>query len=361
MPKSAENAIHQDALDQPSDIPNGDGVTDDDNLNTDPPKSKRELDMEAIASQRMKSLQADGVVFEAGDAPAAVTDPEPGDSQVDQLAAQLAEDDRPSYADMSARVKVKIEGEELELPLSEVVKSYQKDATASRRLTEATRLLEIAAQQASGVAKEKSGEDNADQHEDGKEGTAKKGDRLQAIKGAFSKLYEGDEEGAAEEMLRLMEEGATATQQPVIDPATITAQVRQQLAVESAYNEVHGDYPELFANTERGVVLGRETFQRMQAKEQAGVPRFRALRDAADEVANLFGVAKTGGRQTQEPQRTARDEKLTRKASLDIPGSANVAAGGAQSPAEASSVSETIQAMAAQRLGQSMRSTGRIN
>ena len=322
--------------------------------------SPRMAAMEAIAAQRRDSLAADGVDMTRAEPEKpdpekkpAVEDTPSGD---DQLAAQLGQDDKPvQYADPSTRVKVKVDGEEIELPLAEVVKSYQKDAAASKRLQEATRLMQIAEQAANKVAHGNDHADNSPATDVAK--PEEKELRVGRIKGIFSKLYEGDEEGAAEEMEQLIAQGAgvvaPATQQQTIDPNQIAAEVKQQLAFDSAYGEVQTDYPALFSNDERGVVLGSATAARMQAKSALGVPRDQALRESAEEVASLFGIEKAG-RQQAAPQRTARDTKLERKANLDLPVSANVVAGGKAAPAEAPNVSSVIAEMAAARLGQSL-------
>ena len=307
--------------------------------------SARELAMESIAVQRRQSLADEGVDIEAE--PAA-----PSSQQDDQLASQLRQDDRPTHAPADMRVKVKVDGEELDLPLSEVVKSYQKDSTASKRLQEATRILALAETQASKVAQNEKPESNTDIKPD----PAAQEERRGRIKDAFSKLYEGDEEGAVEAMMAFVGEGAQqATQPVVIDTVAIAAQVRQQLDVESAYSDTRLDYPELFADTERGVVLGTETLSRMNAKEAQGIPRSQAMQQAAQEVAALFGIQKAGRQQDVVPS-TARDTKLARKAGMDNVHSANVVAGSQVAPAEAQNVSSVIQEMAKARLGQSLSS-----
>lgn len=347
MGKPAENAIQSDALEQSgntSGAANENNSADNENTFVDPRMSA----IEAIAEGRRQALAGEGVELSSE----SVDDNDDPPGADDQLAAQLGEDDRKTtVATETMLVKVKVDGEEMELPLSDVVKSYQKDATASRRLQEASRLLQIAEEKASSIAQNANQEKNTDSDPDGSPAVGKE-QKLGQIKEALSKLYEGDDEGAAQALLDLMDSGAKATQVN-IDPAAITAQVKQQLAVESAYAQVQSDYPELFSNTERGVVLGRETYSRMQQKEQSGVPRNLALQEAAEEVAGLFGVQKAG-RQQAEPQRTARDEKLERKAKLDNPGAANVVAGGGSAPAEVQNVSSVIAEMARNRLGQSM-------
>lgn len=355
MSDTAQNAIQQDALEQ-SEIDSGAANANNDN-GADEAVSPRMSEMERIAEGRRRAMEAEGVDFgaegEGGEGDSRQADPAT-QGEPDQLAAQLAQDERtPAYADPALRVKVKVDGEELELPLAEVVKSYQKDAAASRRLTEATRLLEFAEQQTHKIQPQSAKPDNNSPA--GEDQPAPEKDQRRAkIKSAASKLYEGDEEGFAEEIEQLLDGGAPrATQQPSIDPVQIAAHVKQQLAVESAYSEVEKDYPAVFATDERGVVLGREAVQRMATKEAQGLPKSQALRESVEEVAALFGIQRAG-RPTPEPQRTARDDKLERKARLDIPGRASVVAGAESSPAEANDVSATIREMAKARLGQSL-------
>ena len=329
MTTTDENAIQEDALDQSEIV-------------AEQQSNPRMDAMEAIAEGRRKSLAEEGVIIDEEQ------DDEPEEETPDeQIAAQLGDDER-SVADTTMRVKVKVDGEEIELPLAEVVKSYQKDAAATRRLQEANRILESIKAQEQQISQQ---ETNQNQMQDA--GDTNK-DRLALVKDALSKLYEGDEEGAANGLLQLMDKGASATQAvPQVDPASLVVAVKQQLAVDSAYEQAQSDYPELFADTERGVVLGRETYSRMQTKVNTGLSQAQALRQSVEEVAALFGVQKAG-RQASEPKSTARDEKLARKAALDKPSTANVVAGSTSSPNESPNVSATIAEMARGRLGQSM-------
>ena len=161
MPHPAQDATQTDALEQLENQTSG--ATDDTGAD-EAVVSPRMAAMEAIAAQRRDSLAADGVDMSGAEpekpVPEKNTAAEDTPSGDDQLAAQLGQDDKPvQYADPSARVKVKVDGEEIELPLAEVVKSYQKDAAASKRLQEATRLMQIAEQAANKVAH---GNDHAD-------------------------------------------------------------------------------------------------------------------------------------------------------------------------------------------------------
>lgn len=350
MSESAQNAIQQDALEQ-SELESG--ATNDNGADEQQEQqvSPRMSAMDLIAEGRRKALEADGVKFDED----ASGDADEGGRQEDntQLAAQLSQDERPVYADPTLRVKVKVDGEEMDLPLAEVVKSYQKDAAASRRLQEATRLLEFAGQATNKNDPQKANPDNNPPVAQDPPVPSKE-QRREKIRSAASKLYEGDEEGFAAAIDQLFDTDAPpAIQAAPIDPVQIAAHVRQQLAVESAYSEVQTDYPAVFANDERGVVLGRAAVERMTVKESQGIPKSQALRESVEEVASLFGIPKVG-RQQADPQRTARDEKLERKARLDTPARANVIAGNERAPEEAPDVSATIRDMAKQRLGQSL-------
>lgn len=292
--------------------------------------------IERIASGRRAALanEVDGEIGEQE----TVTEPE--ETVDEQIEAQAVEPE----PQKEQTVRVKVDGVEMELPISEVVKSYQKDAAATKRLQAATELLRVAEEKAA-AAQVKTQIQDEGQSDD---------ESLGRIKEAFSKLYEGDEDGAAQAMLSLLAKGAkqsVATPVPQVDTEAIAVAVKQQLEVDSAYEKVQTDYPELFSESERGIVLGRETYQRMTQKVSGGISRAQALRESAEEVAALFGVQKAG--RSAEPVSTARDEKLARKAKLDNPRAANVVAGGVQSPAE-QNVSATIQEIARSRLGQTM-------
>lgn len=348
MTTLTENAIQEDATAQLENETSGENEA---NAPVYTP-SARELAMDAIAEQRKQSLSDDGVVI-AEDEPKVKA--RPAD---EQLAEQMGQDDKATTAAQSTMVRVKVDGEEIEMPLSEVVKSYQKDQTASRRLTEATRLLAFAEEKASKFAQFENNVNNSEEP-DGKAPDAERKQRQEHIREAFKKLYEGDEDGAVEAMEKFSEmQGAKrAAQAPEVDPQAIAAQVRQQLDVESAYSETRLDYPELFSDTERGVVLGKATMERIDAKKSQGISGGQALRESAEEVAAMFGVKKTGRQQTRESS-TARDTKLDRKANLDSLDSANVVAGGKTAPAENQDVHSAIAEMARGRLGQSLGGAG---
>ena len=95
------------------------------------PNSPRNIAMEAINESRLRQLQEEsGVDLSA--APA-------NDTQIEeQLADPEPEPTQP------APIKVKVDGSELEVTQEELVRTYQKNAAADRRLEEAARILKHA-------------------------------------------------------------------------------------------------------------------------------------------------------------------------------------------------------------------------
>lgn len=134
------------------------------------------------------------------------------------------------------RVKVKLEGQEEELTLTEVLRGFQKESVATRRLNEATRLLREAEDKAMAAAGGQHGADADDDAADGKKEAAKK---------AIDALMEGDEEAAAEALAELAG-GREATQLPGTNE--VAAAVKQQLEVESALTAFQESYGDVLAD-----------------------------------------------------------------------------------------------------------------
>src|SRR6266404_5937236 len=116
-------------------------------------KSPRELAMDALESRHQQQMaESNGWELPSEDAPEPIVPPVE-DAAAAQLAAQLADpaaaaaataaapaaSDPP--ADAPAKVKIKIDGVESEVPMDEVIRQYQKNSSADKRLAEATRLL----------------------------------------------------------------------------------------------------------------------------------------------------------------------------------------------------------------------------
>ena len=306
----------------------------------DTPKSRRETAMEEIEANRAKVIgEETGVEPEQTEEPEALVakeTPEPVIEKTEdekQLESQLID---PSE---KVRVKVKVDGVEEEIPLQDILRNYQKGSAADRRLEEATRLLRDVEERAKAQTKAES--QKAQEVED------ESPDLKEQVKQALSRLYDGDTDSAVEAFTALMSKNKPV-QAPVqeIDTASLTQQIKQQLAAESAFETIKKDYPEVLSDPD----LDQLASLKAQRMIENGTPRHEALLAAAKEVAEKVGK----GRPAKVEQTTNRDEKLTRKAKLDNVSSAGVSAADTQQPTEDSSPSSVIAKMAAKRLGQSL-------
>lgn len=168
-----------------------------------------------------------------------------------------------------ARVKVKLEGQEQELPLSDVLASYQKNEVASRRLQEATAAKNEALamrQEAEALlaqAKEKPGSVSEEVT-----GTAKK---------VIDALIEGDEEVAAQALAELAGRGNSTTQS--VDADQVAAEVKRKLDVESALTKFSADFSDIAADP----YLADMTNQHLKAS----IEEKQALGEAVDFGAEL--------------------------------------------------------------------------
>jgi len=307
------------------------------------PKSKRELDMEQLEASHLRRLEEEsGVKLTSEDPP-----------KDDQLAAQLADEELDGaaaavpevIADVAGRrIRVKVDGVEQDVPLDEVLRSYQKGSAADRRLEEATRLLKEAQEQARQQIAPK-----LPQQETAVTPPQAGPDELEtAVKAALSNLYQGDDGAAAKELASIIARSAQPATPvvPDLDVGTLANQLQQHLDVKSALQKIKDDYPDIPANRD----LEMLTLLKVEAKETEGMARSAAILAAADEVYATLG--KKPGRQP-EPVASKREEKLARKAAMDQLPAANVSAA-TQDQTEDDSPSAVIAAMAAKRLGQSL-------
>lgn len=328
------------------------GVSDPANPAAEPierPKSRREIAMEAIDAANMQRIAAEtGLTVEeltAGPAPQPAAQPiETVDPDLDaQLAAQLG-DGKIINNPEGLTVRTKVDGIEQDVPLSDILRSYQKGAAADKRLEEATRLLREAEARAAispVPAPAVQAAPAVVQASDEMVGKAKE---------ALSKLYEGDEDAAAQMLAQMMTDSKGA---PVATPASpdideLTTALEQRLAVKSAFATIQTDYPDVLSDPD----LDTLTVSKARAKEAGGMSRDQAMLEAAHDVYKLLG-RKPARRPAADPVPTTRDEKLARKAELDALETAN-ASSSAATTHEDSSPSAVIAAMAASRLGQSM-------
>ena len=259
---------------------------------SEPVLSPRELAMQEISQQLLESEAAAGfgVVTEATDEQAAVKLPE-----------VLAEDQL-----AEVRVKVKVDGVEVEMPLSEVTKGYQKDVVASRRLAQA--------------AEERKKLTAWENELKSREAALVSGDTLSSavmvedtdaqIKAAMAALVEGDEVAAAAALKSIIGNGRQETTQPVIDEDAIVAKAETRIENKKAWADFVGSNPafadEASKQRQYGDYLFDSVFSPLVA---AGELSYReALMKTADEVNQVFTPTQTPRQQKEE--RTSRIDNL---------------------------------------------------
>lgn len=128
------------------------------------------------------------------------------------------------------KVRVKVDGEELELPLSELTKGYQKDATVNKRLE--------------AVSVERKKLDKWEQDLKGREAALVTVDQSSSVEDTDGQiraynaaLIEGDEDAATAAFKLIMGNGRQVATQPVIDEDALVAKTKAVLNSEKAWDE----------------------------------------------------------------------------------------------------------------------------
>jgi hypothetical protein len=322
---------------------------------TEAPKSPREIALEQMEERHQRQMaESNGYELPKDDddsAPAA---------QVDQVAAQM--NDPVVTEAVPDRVRIKVDGVETEVALDEVVRQYQKNSSADRRLAEATRLLrEAEATQARIALEQQEAQLRAQQQQmqQSQQATAATestpaapnvdaaGDQF------FDALFEGDKETA----YKALKEFVGGRQQPVAAPTldinqiteAVTQQVQQKFALETALAQNQRDYPELYADPDMEA-LALTKIQRL--REQDGSDFFTALDAVSREMANKFGWnahADTGRQADPAPTTSNRTAKLEQKRGIDNVSSVNTKTTSTEMQPE--NPSDVIAAMKAARAG----------
>ena len=243
--------------------------------------------------------------------------------------------------------KVKVDGRELEVPIDDLVATYQKNTAADRRLKEAAEILEQARQLAAQTQVAEPEPAPAATPVETPEDLKKQAAEL------LDKLYDGDKDSASEALVNLLAKArgdspsTPAPVQAVVDPDVLTSQVLERMALNSAFERVKTDYPDIIADPNLEMVAAMQINQRVAAGES----RATAMLSVADSLYQSLGKKPTGRQDdTPKPTKSQRQENLER---LDTLPSASAAAIQPQSPAE-SSPSAVIAELASRRLGQSL-------
>lgn len=273
--------------------------------------SPREAAMEALSAGRNANFeQESGVKLEAA------TAEDWGDHDVDhddQLAAQLATDAPKLLNDGldNFRVKVKIDGQESEVSITDLQREYQKNGAADRRMADAVRLqrenqeLQDRLQQQLQASTTQAVPAEVDP-DTGKQFT--------------SAMFAGDEETANQAFATAVSKAVQAemaksgrSNATQVDPNAIAQQVKQQMVVESALDRNKQDYPQLYSTPRMEALAAAEIQHKMNDE---GLSFTDALQSVSTEFATEFKWD-TPGRPAATASTTARDAKLERKAGID--------------------------------------------
>lgn len=295
------------------------------------PESPRMKAMAAIEESRRQALESelDGAIVEPEADETPIVEPPATETQ------NAAEPE--AVAPEPVKFRVKVDGVEKDVDQEELIRTYQKNAAADHRLEEATRILreaQLAAQTAAVSQPEP-------------EPQAPVTDLRQEAAAVLAKMYDGDQDAAAEALANLLnkQKGGDRPTQPVVqtvDEAQLTERVLEQIAFNQAFEKVKTDYPEILASPRLEALAVMEIEQRIAT----GEPRSQAMLTVCGEIYKEFGK---GRPQPDEKPVSIREQN---KARLDTVPTASAAA--VAPKAETQDVSSVIAQMAARRLGQTM-------
>ncbi len=260
------------------------------------------------------------------------------DAGADQLALQTETDAPRVLTDGldKTMVRVKVDGVEQEVPVSEVVANYQRTSVAQTRLNEATRILDEARRTAAAATTTAKPPAQVDSTQAQTQTAAIP--EPETVKGFVEALFEGDTEKAVAAFAKLglntgRSDGATLDLEQV--QAQLTPAIKQQLIDDSALERFEKANADLAADPH----LVSVTNGFIQEEVNGGKPYAQALEDGAkrtrDWLASI-GAAKPA----PEPTASAHQpSKLERKARIDEVQALNRTANTTQdAPASTSSV-----------------------
>lgn len=233
-------------------------------------------------------------------------------------------------------VRVKVDGVEQELPLADVVRSYQKDAAAQTRLNEATRVLEEARRTAAAVtstAKPPAPVASTQQPDD-----TPASPTPETVKGFVDALFEGDTEKAVEAFTKLgittgRADGATLDLEQV--QAQLTPAIKQQLIDDSALDRFVKENADLAADPH----LVSVTNAFIQEEVNGGKPYAQALEAGGQRTREWLASIGAAKPSLERSTGAHQPSKLERKAGIDEVPALNRTANTAQdAPVTTSSV-----------------------
>lgn len=309
----------------------------------------RRLDaMDMISKSRTAALEmeigesvTDEPKQEAADEPTDEPDSEKEAEPEGQVDKQLAQDEFLDPSMFGRKVRMKVDGHEVVVPLEQVLRTAQKSEAADLRLQRATELLRAAQSRAE--------ETTGSIEPSAKPGPSQDETVMAQLKAAVGAIFSGDEDAATEALAQVMGKQQPAAQP--VDPDAIAEVVAQRLDERSALDRFLDAYPRIRSNPWLQAAADAE-LARFRAE---GKPFVEALESAGQSVYTQFGYERERAAPKEpEPTTTRRETLERRKAGMDIPTGRTVSTAATQVSPESSEAqrSLTISEMAAARRGE---------
>lgn len=279
--------------------------------------SPREAAMAAIEEQVARQREEEEVAALEGAAPAEVPARQAGASDAPSDGQQQA---APETTDPPRMLTVKIDGVETQLPEAEVIKGFQKDAAASRRLEEAAqRLKEIEERERAVAEKEQATQAPAAAAQ------VQDHDPAELARKILDGFVEGNLEEAAQALAEALAVKARQDATPVVDASQVAEIVQQQLnatELEHDYQKAKEMFDTTYGDINQNPRLAQMCNSIYFEHLDAGKRPSEAAKLAGEEVRGLFAPPS----QLSTPAAT-REE---RKRNIDTinPAAAHVAAPG---------------------------------
>lgn len=231
-----------------------------------------------------------------------------------------------SSIDPKAKLKLKVNGQEMELTGEEALRRLQKDVSADMKLEQASQTLREAQELQRSVQEQQ--RIAAEAEEAKTKGGNPDGVQVDAdIAKKFTEaLFKGDSVTATQAFNEAVSSAVSAAQKKdpgrgqaatPVDPNAIAAQVRQQIAFDSALERSRTDYPDLYADPDIEAVAAAK----IERAVKGGKPFITALDEVSGEMAKKFGWKKptASGRPAPAANSDRRAEKLAAKEQIEQP------------------------------------------
>jgi len=253
--------------------------------------------------------------------------------------AVTAEDQISRQSEEPKMVKVKVDGQEQEVPMDELIKNYQIGSAAQVRLQEATKTLREATELAERL--KKSTQDQEQVHNEPQSTESEPTPPAALVKEAVDALFAGDPEAATAKLSKLV--AGTPSQAP-LDVDAVADRVRERIQVDSALSEFRSKYPKLLDPD-----LAYLTDVRISALRKEGKTLAEAIPLAGAALYDKFGFK---SEEPPAPSASRQDRVLRKAAASDTLPVRTISAGGTSDPDnEPQPVSSILAEMRARRPG----------